>query len=201
MTLSIRPLPARAKRTQRIGQEPDARTPMLLDLAKRAERLAITERLASSPEYVQVANAAHAINSYTETASPNMDNYGEPRLSFFLYLSNLNRWDDPKYLDAINALETACPRLVPERKDTEDKDRLYRSHKWTWAFETGNAEMPVAHITVSLDAYEDAKTAECRRVQVGTRTIEEPIYRYDCVAPEGTAGELPAPVIALEGLV
>lgn len=200
MSLIIKPLVKRATRTQRIGVEPDARTPMLLDLAKRARKLAITERLASTPEYLALANVCHGINSYVDTASPDMDNYGEPCLRFYVYLSDLNRWTDPRYTQAVGDIQSACPFLTPARKDSEDKDRLNRDHKWEWSFETGDVDYPVAKITVTLNAYESAETAECRRVQVGTRTIEEPIYRYDCVAPEGSAGELPAPVLNIEAL-
>jgi len=187
-------IPARAKRTQRIGEAPDARTPMLVELAQRAARIAILERLASSPAYLTLANIAHGINTYTETASINAD-WQEPSLAFYLYLGDLNRWSDPRYAQAVNDIENALSKLVPERKDTESRENLSRSHKWEWRFETGDATYPVAILRVTLDAYENKDTAECRRVQVGTKTIEQPIYRYDCVTPEGNAGELPPPVI------
>jgi hypothetical protein len=188
-------LPARAKRTQRIGEAPDASIPMLAELAQRIERLQILERLASSPLYVAVANAAHAINSYSQTASINAE-YDAPALTWYCYQSDLKRWDDPRYLDALASFGKLPGEAAYSVK--ENKDNLHRVHKWEWSFQTGNESNPVAIIRVQLDAYESAETAECRKVQVGTRTIEEPIYRYDCVAPEGNAGELPAPVIALD---
>jgi hypothetical protein len=194
---TIARIPARAKRTQKIGAAPDARTPMLLELGARIEKLAILERLASTPAYLALANIAHGINSYTETASVNAE-YSEPALTFYLYQSNLQRWSDPKYAQAINDIQFAIAKHEPERKDTENKDNLHRAHVWTWSFETGNPFYPEALIKVQLDAYESKDTAECRRVQVGTKTIEEPIYRYDCVAPEGNAGELPAPTPVID---
>ncbi len=195
---AIAKLPARAKRTQRIGQEPDARTPMLLELAQRMQRMAILERLASSPAYLKLANVAHAVNSYTSTASIN-DSY-EPSLAFYLYQNNLNRWTDAKYVGTMDAIQNALP-MMPERKDTERLESLNRSHTWTWSFETGDSEHPVATLKIHLDAYECAETAECRKIQVGTKLVETPIYKYDCVAPEGNAGALPAPVLELENLI
>lgn len=193
--MTLAKLPVRAKRTQRIGEAPNASIPMLAALAQRVARLAILERVASTPAYVAIANAAHSVNSYVETASVYADDCGEPGLSFYVYQSNLNRWTDPQYLDAL-ALFGALAGSDYEVK--ENKDNLHRMHKWTWQFETGNPEVPTAYIRVQLDSYESKETAECRRVQVGTRTIEEPIYKYDCVAPEGNSGELPAPVLALD---
>ena len=192
-------LPARAKRTQRIGAAPDARTPMLMDLAKRQRALAILERLASMPLYCDVANAAHSINTYTETASVGTDY--EPSLTFYLYLSQLNRWTDDRYVQALALVEEAMAYHAPQRTDKEFPDSHNRSHRFAVTLPTGDADMPTVRLEVVLDCYENKETAECRRVQVGTRMVEEPIYRMDCVAPEGHAGELPAPVLALDGLL
>ncbi len=192
-------LPRSAKRTQRIGAAPNASVPMLAELAKQAKAIALLERLASMPLYVELANVAHGINSYFETAS--VGTAYEPSLSFYLYLSQLNRWTDPKYVQAINDVQNAVAAFDYARKDTEHKDSHNRGHKWTIQIPTGDETFPTVRLEVSLDCYENKETSECRRIQVGTRMVEEPIYRTDCVAPEAHSGELPAPVIALEGLV
>jgi len=170
---------------KRIGKEP---TPTDLGLKMLNERIAaLTElkTLCDTDEFRAIATILHQ-HGGEWFSTPSI---GDKEFYWNPYLTGLERWHDPKLTTLLDALIN----LEPDEQDMKEfKESYNRDYKLVWKFEDGYS------LRVSICAYEKSDTAECRKIQVGTKMVEQPIYRYDCVAPEGNSGELPPPVIKLD---
>jgi hypothetical protein len=153
----------------------------LAAIAARIAQLNALKTLAVTQEFNDIANTiATHVSAYQ--AEPSL---GDESLTFYTYQSNLHTFADPKhtaYVAALNALG------ADEATQKPRKESFSIEYTWTWNF--GES----LYIKVHLSASESEGTASCRKVQTGTRIIEQPIYSYDCaVDAEGTP--LPPPVI------
>lgn len=175
--------PAMARRVKRNPGPGD------LALAQLAEKqatliaqIAALRTVVVTPEFHAVANIIASRFSPTDASSPS---YGDTTVSYWLYRSGYVRWEDPALLALIKDFEAIDPDHSTLK---ENRDYFSRDYEWEWHF-AGDLK-----ITVHLTAYENKDTSECRRVQVGTKVVETPVYKYDCVIPEGTT-PLPPPTI------
>jgi hypothetical protein len=176
---------ARAKRLPR-DPRPGDLAMELID--KRVENLNKIRSILVTDEYNAIANGIFAVDK-SSAQNPSIEG-DYLRVTFHVYMSGLNRWEDPRMIDFINAMTAIRP---DEMNLSENKDYHNRDYKFTWKFQGGLS------IEVNLNAYEDKATSECRRVQVGTKTVEQPVYRYDCVTPaDQVLDKLPAPVLAID---
>jgi hypothetical protein len=150
-------------------------------IAARIAQLNALKTLAVTQEFNDIANTiASHVSAYQ--AEPSL---GDESLSFYTYQSDLHTFQDPKhtaYVAALNALGADDYTAKPV------KDSFTINYTWTWNF--GES----LYIRVTLSASESEGTSACRKVQVGTKMIEQPIYSYDCAVDEGTT-PLPPPVI------
>lgn len=176
------------QKAKRIARDPRPGDLAMEIIDKRIENLNLCRSILVTDEYNAIANIIFA---YDKSAAQHPSIDGEStRVSFNVYLSGLKRWEDPRLVDFCNAMKRIA---YDDIEMSENKDYYNRDYKWTWKFKGG------LRLEVSLNAYEDKDTSECRRVQVGTKTVEQPIYRYDCVVPAGEVSDkLPAPVLALD---
>ena len=183
------PHPTAIAVAKRVSQREARPSDQALELVDN--RIAALEKLKTvivTNEYNAIANAIFAVDRST-AQHPSLDaEYS--RVAFHVYMSGLKRWEDPKMIDFINSMTAIRPDAMDM---SENKDYFSRDYKFTWKFRGGLS------IEVNLNAYEDKETSECRRVQIGTKTVEQPVYRYDCVVPAGEVNDkLPAPVLALD---
>lgn len=169
---------------KRLGKEP---SPTDLGLKMLNDRIKVLEELKSlcnTDEFRDIANTVHQFcPGYAEPFIGEKCFYWDP------YLVNLNRWTDPRLVDFQTMLNSLSPddQEVKEYPESYNKDFIL-----TWKFEND------FQLQVRIRAYEKSETAECRKVQIGTKMVEQPIYRYDCVTPEGNSGELPPPAPVID---
>lgn len=176
---------------RRIGKVRDARDLGLKLIDDRLRQLAKLQEVARTDEFLAIANLMEQISVNCGSSGGGTPSLGEQHFEFSVYLSSLDRWTDERYTGAVFSLG----QLEPDDSSmNEYKDAYNRDHYFTWKFEEGY------EIRAKLYCYEKKETSECRRVQVGVKMVEQPIYKYDCVVPEGSAGELPPPVLNLEVL-
>lgn len=174
---------------RRIGKILDARDLGLQIINEQMKHLLKMREVANTDEFLAIANEMEAISRNGHSAGGGTPCLGDKVFTFSYYMSGLERWTDERYTGAVFALKQLLP---DEEKMNEFKDMYNRDHVFTWEFEDDYK------IMAYLYCYEKSDTAECRKVQVGVKMVEQPIYRYDCVVPEGNAGELPAPILSLE---
>jgi hypothetical protein len=170
-------------RAQRVKRDP---RPSDLAQAQINERIAQYDALrpvVNTDEFNQIANLiANLFGEYEAKAFSLSPEYKQ--VSFYTYKSNFTRWTDLNYL----AITSAFDQLDPDGSAmTESRDRHTHEHTYKWDFENGFS------IKVQFSASENKDTSECRQVQIGTRVVEEPIYKYDCVMEMPTSGDLPPP--------
>lgn len=174
-----------------------ARNPTPTDLAHKiileaAAKLQGLREIADTDEFRAIANACESASSGSGTPSFSIDY--DKRWSFSVYLSDLHDWEEPRLETILRALEAADPdkTRIKDYPDANNKD-----HRYTWEYEGDFT------IQVNVCAYLAANApGACRRIQVGTKMVEQPIYRNECAAPEAEAADakLPAPVLNLENL-
>jgi len=158
--------------------------PTLDKIQHRIAQLNLLKTLAVTQEYNDIANAIVTHTGSPYQADPSLN---DTSLSFYTYMSELQTFADPKYTIFVGAMTALSPDETAPMK--ENKASFSRDHRWTWNF--GND----LYITVQLNAAESEGTSSCRKVQVGTKTIEQPIYSYDCAMEAEPSGLIPAPVI------
>lgn len=179
--------PAMARRVKKNPSPGDLALKRIADQEAAAlASFALLRTLVVTPEFNGISNLIASHFSVSDASEPTL---GTAEIGFYLYRSNLNRWTDPRLTDFVAAIEALEPDAS---KMTENKDYFSRDYNWSWGFDRG------LKLQVHLSAYENKDTSECRRVQIGTKTVEQPVYRYDCVVPEGTAGDLPPPAPVLD---
>ena len=113
----------------------------------------------------------------------------DSQITFYLSLSQLNTFADPRLTALLKALSAPALRLSAGRMD-EAKDSFQRTYYFA-------AQVAGVRIRVVVTAYESEESSACQRVLVGMKKIETPIYEYKCL--DVIATEVPAPVL-LEGL-
>ena len=169
---------------KRVGREPSPTDMGLKMLNERIKALEELKTLCDTDEFRSIANLVEQHS--TGYGTPDIVDKG---FKWSPYMSQLNRWTDERlclFVDAMTALS-------PDKQEMkESKDYFNRDYIFTWEFEDDHS------LVVALYAYEKSETSECRKIQVGTKMVEQAIYRYDCVAPEGNSGELPAPILAID---
>lgn len=176
-----------AKRVSRRDPRPSDVGIALID--KRIQAFTRLKAVVVTDEYNKIANLVYSLDPY-QAQNPTMD-ADSARVEFYCSHSGLNRWEDPRLVDFL----VAVTKLDPDTQEMKEfKDYYNRDYKWSWKFQDG------LEIRLNFGAYEKKETSECQRIQVGTKTVEQPIYRYDCVVPEGTKDldALPAPVLAID---
>lgn len=175
---------------KRIGREPSPTDLGFKLIAEAAASLAGLRDLADTDEFRTIANAIASVNVYD--AEPTF-NLGSKRWEFSSYQSGLQSWDELKLVTLLVALKGLDPdeEGLKEYPDSNNKD-----WEFTWKFEGDFS------IRVQIMAYlSSTAPGACRRIQIGTKMVEQPIYRNEC-APDFTdvSGALPAPVLNLEVL-
>lgn len=175
-----------------------ARNPTPTDLAQKiimeaAAKLQGLREIADTDEFRAVANACESASPGSGT--PTFEIGYDKKWSFQVYLSDLQAWeDDKKLMTVLRALEAVDPDET-QVKDFPDSNN--RDHYYKWKYE--------GEFTIDVRVYAYlSKTAPgaCRRIQVGTKMVETPIYRNECAAPEAEAGDakLPPPILQIEAL-
>lgn len=174
---------------KRITREKDARDLALGVVEAQIQQLEKLRELAMTDEMLGIANAIFKAMASDHCATPSL---GDKCFQFNVYMTGLNRWTDPKLTDLLDDLRALGPndQSIKEFRDSHNND-----YHFCWRFQDDYC------VLVTVMAYENAATSECRRVQVGVKMVEQPVYRYDCVVPEGNGGELPKPILALEDML
>lgn len=174
---------------KRIGREPSPTDLGYKLIDAQIKRLIALRELADTDEFRGVANAIAATDAY-EAANPRINTGDNPSWAFSTYPSGLQDWRDEKLVMLVTALTALDPDSIEPRDypDSNNKD-------WTfeWKFEDGYS------IRVHVYAYLSANApGACRRIQIGTKMVEQPIYRNECAPVFEDHDKLPPPVIAID---
>ena len=176
---------------KRIGREPSPTDLGYKIIQEAVEVLAGLRDIADTDEFRTIANALASISVYDGTPAFDL---ASKRWSFSTYMTGLQDWQDTRLFDLLTVLKGLDPD-AEEHKDYPDSNNKDWLLDWKYEGEFS--------IRVNVCAYLDAKSpGACRRVKVGTKWVEQDVYRNECAPPAELAPDeaLPAPIIQIEAL-
>lgn len=177
------PRPAR-----RVSKDPKPSDLALALIEKRIVELNRLRSIVVTDEYNQLANLVFPHSEHA-AANPEMDGQ-YARVTFNVYLSGLTRWTDPKLTSLLDAIQ----KMDPDHCElSENKDYYNKDYTYDWKFQDGLT------LRLRINAYENKDTSDYRKVQVGVKTVEQPVYRVEeVIDAEDATRKLSAPTLAIE---
>lgn len=174
---------------KRIGREPSPTDLGYKIIDDEIKNLMALRELADTDEFRAVANILAAKSTYDATPT-----HGDKSWNFSCYFSGLTSWSDVTLTNIAGDLAKLGPdeSSMKEYPNENNNDYIFQ-----WKFEDEYV------IEVRLVAYLSANApGACRRIQIGTKMVEQPIYRNECAPPAELVPDaaLPAPVLNLEVL-